>query len=57
MVMATMRSGFAVIGDTQHPSKREDPAVKYSDEKHGALRSAITLELERLMRVEELAGH
>jgi diadenosine tetraphosphate (Ap4A) HIT family hydrolase len=31
-------------------SEREDPAVAYNDETHGALRSAITSELERLMR-------
>lgn len=38
------------------PSERDDPTVAYSDEKHGALRSAITSELDRLMRVEELAS-
>lgn len=38
------------------PSERNDPAVAYSDEKDGALRSAITSELERLMKVEKLAN-
>jgi diadenosine tetraphosphate (Ap4A) HIT family hydrolase len=30
-------------------AERDDPAVAYSDEKHGALRSSITSELNRLM--------
>jgi diadenosine tetraphosphate (Ap4A) HIT family hydrolase len=31
--------------------ERNDPAVAYDDEKHGALRAAITAELERLLAV------
>ena len=29
--------------------ERNDPAVAYDDEKHGALRAAITAELQRLL--------
>jgi hypothetical protein len=78
MVMARMRSGFAVIGDTQHlpgyslllctrattGSHRSESAGRCgaiqtpsaapwstytANDQHGELRSAITLELERLM--------
>ncbi len=38
------------------PSEREDPAVAYSDEKHGALRSAITSQLGRLMSIRAAGG-
>ena len=55
--MARMRSGFAVIGETQHlPGYSllltDDPSVNqcaYSDAKHGELRAAITAELHGLI--------